>query len=260
MQIESIVFDILMQFFRFTWGQLGCINDWENFVMCSESICWAWPIVSIVSLQASENGLYGKRPVWRHALVALLTESSHRSSLSIQRNSLQPLRIFVLKYGIVGTSIVHWCFLHDCLIAQWNLLFTPASFGCDQMLVWLARKNGNTLLSMRNLRAFLFQWLPWPSRNKMTGPCPQGKLDTKCIAYTKNTSCVMLPLPVVCMTTSGMSSNPSVQWLAVIVSVGISPLCCLKHFCASFSLVFDLSAWIISGPQAPSVILLATSW
>jgi len=165
----------------------------------------------------------------------------------------------LLQYWTVGVFTVHLVFLHSSSMAQWNHLFTPASFGCDQMLVWLAKKKGKTLLSKKYFNAYLFQQLPCPSRNKMTGPWFGGKAETKCLAYTMKTSCVMLPLLVVSTATSGTLSISTVQRFAVVVSVVVSSVRCLTRSSASFSFVFDLSAWMRTGPQAPSVIPLATS-
>ena len=175
----------------------------------------------------------------------------------------------LLQYWTVGVFTVRLVFLHSSSMAQWNRLFTPASFGCDQMLVWLAKKKGKTLLSKKYFNAYLFQRLPCPSRNKMTGPWFGGKAETKCLAYTMKTSCIMLPLLVVSTTTSGTlsillvvsttTSILTVQRFAVVVSLVVSSVRCLTRSSASFSFVFDLSAWMRTGPQAPLVIPLATS-
>jgi len=58
---------------------------------------------------------------------------------------------------------------------------------------------------------------------------------------------------------SGMLLSSMVHRLEVTVLFGASPFRCLTLSCASFSFVFDLSACMSNGPQAPSTMLLATS-
>jgi len=85
----------------------------------------------------------------QNTFVELLNLTFCTSFCSVDKKRHQPFAMFVLKYSIVGALSVLCTSLHACSIAQWKQLLLPASFGWDQMLVWLARIYANTLLLMR---------------------------------------------------------------------------------------------------------------
>ena len=132
-------------------------------------------------------------------------------------------------------------------------MLTPASFGCAQILVWLAIMNGKTLLEINFLSAGTDYRDPWPSSSRMIGPQLFGRDARKGLTYIKNVSWVIERVCNVRIFIPGESLKASLNCGAAIASMGVSPLCCLSLLSASFAFIFDLLVWMKRGAGAPSM-------
>jgi hypothetical protein len=89
------------------------------------------------------------------------------------------------------------------------LIFTPASFGCVQMLVWLAKMRGKILLEINFWSTGTNHHDPWPPSRRMIGPHFFGCGSRKWLAYMKNVSWVIKPECNMVIFTSGESLKAS---------------------------------------------------
>ena len=95
------------------------------------------------------SNTYGKvlPPYLNKEEVALL-QPDKRSDVSLWINCSQASKIILLKYPIDVLFQRRW-FNVASAIQECSRFMVPLSFGCDQIVVWLAKKNGNTLFSIR---------------------------------------------------------------------------------------------------------------